>query len=78
MSAQAISRTNGDIAYARAFSQGCDARLTGRPYSANPHCSAAERGLRGAWQLGWEDVQRNWGVQARWPVRVLPAIAPEE
>lgn len=43
----------------RAFNEGCDARLAGKPTSVNPYSiHFLERRF---WLRGWRDVDKNWG-----------------
>lgn len=64
----------------RAFGLGADARLAGQPRSACPY--RGQRGRRGAaaeelalhWWQGWDSVDREFGVEAKWPVKALPAV----
>ncbi len=55
------------------FGEGCDARLAGRPSSANPY-HAEQRILRDAWKRGWKHIDSVWGVEANWPVRELVKV----
>jgi len=63
-------------AYARAFNEGCDARLSGRSLKCNPHLLADGRDLWQAWRNGWNDVHAHWGQHAGWrhAVRPLPRV----
>lgn len=57
---------------AKAFNEGCDARLAGEPRSFNPYEKREEPGSYHSWRHGWLDVANNWG---RWagnsPVKPL-------
>ncbi len=57
-----------------AFSQGCDARLAGRPSSDCPYGAGA---AQYNWLAGWRHVEYHWGedVHGRWQVRALPEVA---
>jgi hypothetical protein len=59
------------------FNAGCDARLAGRPSSANPHAGGIARDYF-VWKLGWTDIDRFWGKWARWPVMRLPDVKERE
>ncbi len=64
--------TNG--AGARAFGEGCDARLSGLRPSDNPHLHDGE--LWRLWARGYANVEASWGmlVKGRWKVRELPEV----
>ncbi len=55
-----------------AWNAGCDARLAGRPVSANPYSRVlGTHVLSQAWREGWRHVEQFWGVDARKPVEPL-------
>ena len=54
-----------------AFNAGSDARLAGRPSTANPY---VEDGLRDAWLKGWQHCEHFWGADAKRTARELPEI----
>jgi ribosome modulation factor len=62
-----------------AFGEGADARLAGRPRSANPYPSS-DRSLYDSWLAGWFEVDSRYGcnVRGRWGVRVLLPVAGGE
>lgn len=60
---------------ARCFGAGCDARLAGKPASANPHRPYHDGGLWKEWRRGWEDVDLWWGRLAKPWHRVAPLPA---
>ena len=64
---------------ARWFSQGCDARLAGRPRTACPYDFATSTLPWTRWQAGYRDADTYWGawVQGRWDYRPLPAVQEE-
>ena len=65
----------------RAFSEGSDARLKGLPRSANPYApKVSNNPLYLAWQRGWDDVSKKWGVRVRnrWSFPPLPPLVNEE
>lgn len=55
---------------ARAFGAGSDARIAGRPPSANPF--PREDWLYFQWRKGWRHADAEWGLDARRPVAALP------
>ena len=58
---------------ARAFNRGSDARLAGRPLSANPYPATPEDGRQWQnWRYGWQHADASWGLDAKWPVKELP------
>lgn len=61
----------------RAFNEGCQARIEGRPTSDCPYDGSIghpQRALFLRWQIGWRDVNQNWGRDARWPVKELSTV----
>ena len=56
---------------AHAFNMGCDARIAGVPFKDNPY-SKYKGGAY--WEMGWRDVDENWGRKAKWPVKKLPEV----
>lgn len=58
---------------ARAFGEGSDARLAGRPASSNPYPTSGAEHY--SWMWGWEDVAGHWGEATRSWVRPLPPVA---
>ncbi len=71
----------GDAMYARAFSAGSDARLAGRPLTANPYGRGSEDNEHKGWQAGWVSVDSSWGshpIHGRWTVRPLLDVSPNE
>ncbi len=68
----------GDAMYARAFSAGSDARLAGRPLSANPYGRGSEDNEHKGWAAGWTDVDKAYGqhpIRGRWAVRPLLEVS---
>ena len=59
---------------ASAFNAGSDARIAGRPRSSNPCLGRNSNGCKTYWYLGWDDVDRHWGLGSRRPVQVLCQI----
>lgn len=64
----------------KAFNEGCQARLDGKPASANPYNSCAgtiEDSKHCGWHSGWLSVDHDWGrdVGGRWRTKSLPRIA---
>jgi hypothetical protein len=55
-----------------AFGQGTQARLDGVPLSSCPYAEGTSE-YRG-WRAGWQDVDENWGADARGPHRKLPQL----
>ena len=62
----------GESKQATAFSQGCDARLSGLPMRSNPYRDCADRWLAQAFRSGWRHCDLFWGDDAKWPVITLP------
>ena len=62
------------INLSKAFGNGSDARLQGVSIESNPH--EPNTSLHFQWQLGWKDVDKNWGkdVGYRWIIRPLPDV----
>lgn len=58
---------------ARAFNAGADARILGRPLTANPY---RDESLSRQWQAGWRHCNAYYArdVEGRWPVRRLPRV----
>jgi ribosome modulation factor len=56
---------------ARAYNAGSDARLAGEAKDDNPYTDPE---MRKKWLEGWDDVNSWWGIDARWPVKVLPFV----
>lgn len=56
---------------ARAFNRGCDDRIAGRSVADCPYQDYQEAQH---WTRGWNDVNKNWGVDAsgRWCFMRLP------
>jgi ribosome modulation factor len=69
---------SGDSECARAFGRGCDARYRGRSVRSNPYTSTGQRTEYMAWQDGWRHCDRNWGIDAKWPVATLPPASSSE
>ncbi len=68
----------GDAMYARAFGAGSDARLAGRPLSANPYGRGQEDNEHKGWQAGWVSVDSSWAshpIRGRWTVRPLLEVS---
>lgn len=64
---------------AYAFNLGSDARCYGRPHTANPYSHATERTHWDAWRMGWDDVDKWWGLwcrrgRCRWAAKALPEV----
>ncbi len=57
---------------ARAFNEGCDARLAGVSRASNPY--KGQPGMEFRWDSGWTHVDTNWGKDAKWPIASLPKI----
>lgn len=57
---------------AKAFNEGSDARLAGWPPEDNPYPIHTVE--REAWRLGWQDVDKHWGMAAKQPVKRLPPV----
>ena len=57
----------------KAFNQGSDARITGDQLTENPY-RKGDRHTWEQWEKGWLDVDRFWGIWARWPIRKLPEV----
>lgn len=53
------------------FGKGSDDRLAGKPLTDNPFWYESELL---AWRAGWLHAERYWGVDAKWPIRKLPAV----
>ncbi len=66
-----------EVIRARAFNLGSDARIQGVQYISNPFFEAAEPDQYRWWHRGWRDVDRNWGIEAHWPIRTLPEVTRE-
>lgn len=49
---------------AKAFNEGSDARIAGRPQSANPYPFTAQNPYR-SWLRGWQHVDREWGKDCK-------------
>ena len=58
-----------------AFGQGSDSRFAGVSPVMNPYTETYNFWQHRYWQLGWEDMDRNWGKFAKWPVRELPEVS---
>jgi ribosome modulation factor len=62
--------------WAMAFNAGSDARIAGQPITACPYDATGRVNQeRELWKAGWRSVHREWGLDAKWPVRALPAVA---
>ncbi len=64
--------------YAAAFNSGSDARLAGRPLSANPYGRGAEDNEHKGWAAGWASVDEGWAshpIRGRWTVRPLLEVS---
>ena len=55
------------------FGAGADARLAGLPLARNPFDPRADARAWLWWRLGWADVDRFWGTEAR-PNRAVPPL----
>lgn len=53
------------------FNEGCDARLAGASLDSCPYQFAEEMIY---WRAGWNDLDRNWGADAKWPHLVLVEV----
>lgn len=71
-----MSDTVPDPELARAFGQGSNARIAGRPLTANPH-AWSEMAARKAWSEGWLHCEAMWGIAAVRCVRPLPPVKME-
>jgi ribosome modulation factor len=60
------------LALARAFNEGSDARITGISFDSCWYKS--EQQLKDYWQLGWQDVDKFFGRDAKWSFTPLPKI----
>jgi ribosome modulation factor len=56
----------------RAFNMGSDARLAGKSMDRNPYVERSHSWKY--WNMGWRDVNKNWGAWAKWPVKNLPEV----
>lgn len=63
--------TKERLAKSRAFGEGSDARLAGKPLTACPYPPGDQMNY---WVLGWRHLAREWGLDAKWPVRELPRV----
>jgi hypothetical protein len=64
---------------ARAFNEGCDARLDGRNLTDNPHREhgpTVRSAMHDYWRQGWLDVHHHFGraVHGRWAFRRPPNL----
>ena len=68
---------NEGIAYAVAFSKGCDARLAGKPLHANPYRRIVHESAWLGWRRGWLHCSRSWAeqVRGRWTFIDLPPMS---
>lgn len=58
-----------------AFSQGSDARIEGLYRDDCPYdLVEQERDFRFYWMMGWNDVDKHWGEDAKWPHIQIPKI----
>lgn len=58
---------------AKAFNEGCEARISGIPKERNnPYLAASQEWS--SWRRGWDDVNRYWGKDAKWPIKPLPEV----
>jgi hypothetical protein len=60
------------IALARSFNEGSDARLMGINQSACYY--KHDKALKTWWNLGWDHCDKEWGLDAKWPVQPLREI----
>lgn len=60
-----------------AFNAGSDARLAGAPPGINPYQRSHQQYEHDAWDAGYRDVDKFWGVDAKWPVKRLPVVLGE-
>lgn len=68
---------HSEAAKARVFGAGSDARFRGEPKTTNPYHGDEQKTEHAAWKAGWEDLNKNWGKGARWPVALLLGIVWE-
>lgn len=62
----------GDEGNIRAFNQGCQARIDGKPLWANPYAVSTPWGSW--WRSGHMHADRWWGVDAKPKVKPLPPV----
>lgn len=55
-----------------AFNQGADARIAGKIPETNPYMVLSSSWY--CWVRGWDHCHKKWGVDAKWPVKVLPEV----
>ena len=60
------------VTLAKAFSEGCDARLAGLLEKNAPQELGKQ--VTFYWRKGWRDVDHYWGLWAKWPVSRLPLL----
>ena len=59
----------------KAFNEGCDDRLAGRPQNANRYHGENKR-MATFWLRGWRDVDQNWAKENnKWQAAPLPGVA---
>lgn len=61
----AADRSEQSAENARLFSMGCDARLRGERLREDAPLM---------FRQGWTDVEKFWGLKAKWPVLALPEV----
>jgi len=61
---------------AKAFGEGCDARLRGDPPDVRDYHGSDRmiRELRNSWDRGYHHVDHYWGIDAKWQVPRLPPV----
>lgn len=64
--------TTDPIALARAFNEGSDARLMGISQQACFY--KHDKNLKTYWNLGWDDCDKFWSTEAKWPTQPLKEI----
>ena len=57
--------------HARAFNEGCDARIRGEPCT-RPR--KTEQTVANYFVAGWHHVNNNWGIESKIPVKPLPPV----
>ncbi len=64
---------SNELGLNRAFNRGADARLAGEPVSVNPFTDY-DTLMASYFTRGWNEVNKNWGKDAKWWVKPLPPI----
>ena len=58
----------------KAFNQGSDDRLAGRPQNANRY-HGENKQMATFWLRGWRHVDQNWARENKWQAAPLPEVA---